>query len=611
MRRALERVTGRVRAAFTAAAVGSVVLASAAQQPSPPAKFASGIELVPVDFYAVTSDGNPIADLKPEEVTVRIGGRSRTLRSLQWIQVDDSITTAGMARVPVPPAPFGSNAASDAGRGLLIALDHESLKTGREAPLRAAVHKLLMSLAPRDRVALVTMPYGGLKVDFTREHDRVSQAFSQIVGQADRNESGRDAACRTRRTLEALGGLLDGLSSPDAPTTVVFITTSLAGPRRDAPMSMAPGQCELRIELFQQVGLSAAAARAHFYIVQPEDPSPPTELWRENIAGAGFTGSENPYVGIEHLSGATGARRLHLASQGPDTLLRVMRETAGYYLAGIEPERSDRGGEKHKVDVEVSRPGVVLRTRPDIFIARADARARDAALTPRSMLREARMYRDLPLRAVGYTSNSRQGRLKVVVLAEPIDPTVTFRSAMVGLFDLEGRLVAQGTVESNPRPGVPVMTALEIEPGRYRLRVAATDATGRGGTVDYQVNAELSPAGPLALSSMMLGLSRPGGFVPRLVFGPEPVALAYLEVYGAPAGSPVSIVMELATTVDGPPLLRIPGAVDSVRRDSQRIATGAIPIAGLKPGDYVIRAVVQAEGQPAGRVVGTLRKEGY
>src|SRR4029453_5080670 len=131
-----------------------------------------------------------------------------------------------------------------------------------------------------------------------------------------------------------------------------------------------------------------------------------------------------------------------------------------------EPERNDRNGEKHQVDVAVSRPGVVLRTRPDIIIARADARGRDAALTPRSMLREARMYRDLPLRAIGYPSGSRGGRVKIVVLAEPIDPAVTFRSAMVGLFDLEGRLVAQGTVESSPGPGMPVITALEAHPGR-------------------------------------------------------------------------------------------------------------------------------------------------
>ena len=330
-------VTGRIRVAFTTVALASVVLAPAAQQQTPPPRFTSGVELVPVDFYAVTSDGQPIPDLKPEEVTIKIGGRPRTIRSMQWIQVDDAIVAAPVQRVVLPPAPFGSNAATDAGRGILIVLDNESLKTGREAPLRAAVHKFLMSLAPRDRVALVTMPYGGLKVDFTREHDRVSQAFSQIVGQADRNETGRDAACRTRRTLEALVGLLDGLSSPDAPTTVMFITSGLSGPRRDAPMSMAPGQCELRIELFQQVGISAAGARAHFYVVQPEDPNPSSVLWRENIAGAGYTGSDNPFEGIEHLSGATGARRLHLATQGPETLLRVMRETTGYYLAGIEP----------------------------------------------------------------------------------------------------------------------------------------------------------------------------------------------------------------------------------------------------------------------------------
>jgi VWFA-related protein len=602
------RLTRRRHLLFTTCLFLSALGLDASQQQAPQ-RFTSGVELVAVDFYAVSSEGQSIPDLKPEEVSLKVDGRPRSIRSMQWIQVDDS-ASPGADRTPVPPAPFGSNVASEAGRGILIALDDESLKTGREALLRAAIRRFLLSLAPRDRVALVTMPYGGLKVDFTRDHDRVNQVFSQIVGQSDRNETGRDAACRTRRTLEALVGLLNGLSSPDAPTTVMFITSGLAGPRRDAPLAMAPGQCELRTELFQQVAVAAAGARAHVYVIQPEDPSPTSALWTENIAGAGFTGSDNQFEGIEHLSGVTGARRLHLASQGPDTLLRVMRETTGYYLAGFEPVPGDRNGDKHQVSVSVTRPGVVLRARPDIVIARADARGRDGAMTPRSMLREARVFRDLPLRAIGYTSNSREGKVKIVVFAEPIEPDVAFRSAMVGLFDMDGRLAAQATVELTPGPGLPVMTAVEAPPGRYRLRVAATDSSGRGGTTDYLVNAELASAGPLALSSIMLGLSRPSGFVPRLVFGAEPVALAYLEVYGAAPGAPVSITMELATSVDGPPLLRIPGAVGDPRAQRQRIATGAIPIGALKPGDYVVRAVVQAEGQPAGRVVGTLRKTG-
>jgi glycine cleavage system aminomethyltransferase T len=138
--------------------------------------------------------------------------------------------------------------------------------------------------------------------------------------------------------------------------------------------------------------------------------------------------------------------------------------------------------------------------------------------------------------------------------------------------------------------------------------VAATDESGRAGTADYDLEAELASAGPLTLSSMMVGISRGGGFSPRLQFSDEPVALAYLEIYGQTNGAPVSIALEIATSPNGPAKLSIPGAVAETRSPDRRLATAAIPIGGLPPGDYVIRAVVSMPGQPSGRVVRTIRK---
>ena len=86
------------------------------------------------------------------------------------------------------------------------------------------------------------------------------------------------------------------------------------------------------------------------------------------------------------------------------------------------------------------------------------------------------------------------------------------------------------------------------------------------------------------------------------------MALAYLEIYGTTGGTPVSVALEIAATPNGPARLTIPGAVADTRSADRRLATAAIPIGGFPPGDYVIRAVVTAEGQPAGRTMGTLRK---
>ena len=598
-------------AAFLAACAMSLFLASGAlvdppsagEQDPPTPVFTSGVELVPVDFLALTATGDPIVDLKPEEVTVKIDGRVRALRSLQWIQVADKSTTDDW----IPP-PFGSNTASDAGRGVIIALEDESLNVGREIPLRSAVSRFLDGLTPRDRVAFVTMPYGGVRVDFTNEHDRIARSLAGVTGQAARSESGSDAACRTRRTLESLVGLLEGLGEPEGPTTVMFFTTGLAGPRRDAPVTMAPGRCELTPEHFQQVGAAAVKARAQFYVIQPEDPAirlGPQPV--ENIAGVGFNGSDNLFEGIEHLSGVTNARRLHLSTAGDETLTRVVRETVGYYLAAFVPEKSERNGERHRFEVSVSRPGAIVRARSELLIARADTRGRRPN-TPQNMLREPKVFRELPMRVVGFVSREPDGRLKVIALAEAIEPGTELRSAAAAIFDQNGHLTAQSTADAAALAATPVVTGFVAKPGAYRLRVAATDASGRAGTADYDLEAELAPAGPLSLSSMMVGLSRGGGFSPRMVFGTEPVAIAYLEIYGPTNGAPLSMALELAASPNGPAKLSIPGAVAQTRSSERHLATAAIPIGGLPAGDYVVRAVVSMDGQASGRVVRTIRK---
>ena len=72
--------------------------------------------------------------------------------------------------------------------------------------MREAVAMLLTSLTPRDRVAVVTLPHGGLKVDFTTDHAQAIKAIEAITGQAPRTESDTDAACRTRDTLHGADG---------------------------------------------------------------------------------------------------------------------------------------------------------------------------------------------------------------------------------------------------------------------------------------------------------------------------------------------------------------------------------------------------------------------
>jgi hypothetical protein len=554
----------------------------------------------------VSRDGTPVEDLTVAEVTVRIGGRVRPVRTLQLISTPPAATDS-LDRLPLP---YGTNAGSDRGRALVLAIDTDSFRPGRETPLRDAVDLLIRGLSPRDRLALVTMPYGGIKVPFTTDHERVRRAFSPIVGNAPPSETGSALACRTRETLEELSAFLDTLGIRDEPAIVMFVTSGLAAPRHDAPLTVAPGMCELRPELFQGVGVTAGAARTHFYVIQPGDAfGHAPVLQRENIAGAGYLGSDNPIEGIEHLAGVTGGKMLHLTGSAETALGRVLRESAVHYLAGIEADRADASGRSQQLDVRVTRPGVEVRTRPHISFPRPDPPlGRPVDPSPRDMLAVPAVFRDLPLRATAFVSpEPDSGTMRIMTAAEPVEPGVQIAALMAALIDAEGRPVSHWVATAEELKRVPIVGAMPASPGAYRLRVAAVDATGRGGSVDYDFEADTPSSGPLKLSSLALGLWRDGGFVPKLQFGAEPVAIGYLELYGGTAGMPVNASLEIARTLNGPALLAVPLAI-RVSGENRYIARGAVAIAALEPGDYIVRAHVALEGHPMTRVVRTLRK---
>jgi VWFA-related protein len=604
-------MTARTRLLLTLTLVSATALAGAGRAASPLSGSQASGNLIAIDFYALTADGRPIADLRPEEVTVRINGRTKTLKSLQFVEVASlaPASTPGEAARPLPP-PFGSNSTSGHGRAFIIVIDDESLRPGKERPMRAAIAQLLANLSPRDRLSVHTVPHGGMKSDFTTDHDKVAQAVNVITGQAPQDESGQDAACRTRNNLESLEGLLYSLAGGEGPTVVLFFSTGLLGPRRDSPITRAPGMCELTPQHFVKVGTAAAAARAQFYIVRPDEgPVRPGALLTETIAGAGFTGSNNPLEGIENLAGVTGAHRLSIPGGGETTLVRVARETAGYYLASVEPEGAEKDRGSHGLDVRVARQGAVVRSRPEFSTTRPKPTpSYGATMTPYDMLRSGRVLRDLPLRAAGFPSlNSPDGKLKIVIYAETIDPAVKITAAAAGLFDSQDRLVDIWNAAESDLGGNTLLAARAVDPGKYRLRLAARDASGRAGTADYEVTAELVTAGSLKLSSMVLGLAR-DKFVPRLQFSTEPVATAYLELYGGTPGDRISAIVEVAQNVDSPAMVSTPLIIEASSEDGRYLATGAVPIGALPAGDFVVRAVVGIEGQPSGRVLRTLRK---
>jgi hypothetical protein len=560
-----------------------------------------------VDFMVVTQAGQPVADLKAEEITLRIDGRVRPIKSLRFVSVAEpsSGSGPGPATEPIAPA-FATSFAPPAPRTVVLIVDDETMPVGQEQKVRRALNSFVTSLPPADRVALVTVPHGGIKVGFTTDRARLRTAIAEISPITPVI----DPMCRTRDTLQTLASTVGLLTrASDQPLVVALLSSSLNGPsvaeeaKRPTGAGVGGvtsqgGSCYLPPDEFVKVGASVADARAQLYIINPD------------------YSTQSVQDGIENLRGQTGAALFHLDAGTEPGLARIARETSAYCIATFDIDPGERIGVPHPASIKTTRKDVEIRARPYLVVGRAAASPGPTAAsaptvtTAYDLVRSGRPAGDLLMRATASPSRSKDGHINVIGLFEPLDPSVPLMTAAAALFDENGMAVDYWQGEADKMKSWPTTIGLKAPPGAYRLRIAAIDAKGRAGVVDQTLLAELQPAGPLQLSGLMLGVTRDGTFSPRLSFSTETRATGYVELYGGSEGAQVAAMFEIARSTNGPAILQIPGALAATSEEGRFTATATIPVGALSPGDYVIRAVVGVVGQPQGRVVRTLHKAG-
>jgi VWFA-related protein len=555
-----------------------------------------------VDFIALDADGAPVSDLQASDIEIRIAERVRAVRTLR--RVSAAPAPASAAPSSRMPAPYGTNDAVSAGRRFILIIDQESIMAGREQLFRDAIEGLLAQFTPVDRAMVAALPFGGVLTPFTADIVRIRLAAGRVTGQGARAETGSELACRTRRFLESLEGMLRTEGTQSSPQTLILFTAGLAAPRRDAPMGLMPGMCELVVDQFRRVASAAGVARANVYVMQPADVGIRASLPRPTLGGIGDLGSDNPNEGIEHLAGVTGGARLPLDASGTNSLLKVARESSTYYVAELEPARGEVFNRSRSLNVRVSRRGVTVRVRPEIAFSDI-ARPATARLTVTDVLASSEAVTDLRLRAGGFTVRDTTGNLRVGVLIEPVDASVVLGSAGAILIEDSGRVVAHWNArDATERPLIGAMSVPAA--GSYRIRVAAIDASGRAGVAEADVEAALTQVGGLSLGSLLLSASHAGTTTLQLEFGSEPTARAAFDIYGSEAQR-LSARLEVARDLDAPAIATFPMTL--TRADDTRvIAMGTLPLGALPPGDYVVRGVIRLEDGTTGRVVRTLRK---
>jgi VWFA-related protein len=609
------------RTALTVMLVAVGAVGVLAQQPAapqtptnqPPAPvFRSGTDVVAIDVAVTTDKGDVVPALTTSDFKVEIDGKPRRIVSAEWIRQDPAPAGAATAPRRVSDTDASSNDGGSSGRLVLLAFDTEGLSAGGGRGAALTAGKFLDQLSPTDQVGLIEVPRGK-EVPFTLDRSVLREALSHVVGQQMRvppllhsigiseafdvdagntfalsrmverecppGYQTRDPACpkivqeeaqtivqayRTRSdtTMRAFAGLLGALGKIEGPKVVIWISGGLSLAFQD-------------VELGTLVS-DAAAANTTVYVVHLDSPTAGMDASEMHRSPSAMEDRSMRLRGLEIMAGATRGAVFSSSGDGANAFDRISREMRAYYLLGAEALPSDRDGHSHKIKVTVLKPGALVRARREFTVPTSVAASRGG--TPeeqvRGVLQAPLIATELPLRVATYNLRAPAGDKVRVVVASDIGrrETATLQ-ATVGyvVTTADGKVVANAFMPTTAdlldpdTPGAVHSTvAIDLLPGRYRLKLAVVDAAGRRGSVERTFDAGLAGAAGLQVADLML--------TPPLTTSESSVRLADSE--------------------SAPALSRLEVPLGEAREKGRFSAEGPLPLGLLPPGKYLARAVV-------------------
>jgi VWFA-related protein len=640
----------RFSCALSIAGLFAAVTLAAAQDPPPPSQtFRTAVDVVPVDVSVIGEGGKPVAGLAGGDFVLTVDGRPRRIASAQFVSA---------VRDQKPPAStptyYSTNTASG-GRLILFLVDQGSIGRGRGRAVMESVSRFVSQLTPADRVGLIAFPGSATQIDFTQNHALVQSALPRLVGQAETfdttarigvsealaiQQGDRTAlntviqrecaaqggenleSCRTRVQTEAIGmaslveertqntvaalrAVTDRLAALEAPKTVVFISEGLVLDR---------------VSDLGWLGPAAARGQLTIQVLHLEAPAADASSARE----AATPGRDRALArdGLNVIAGTTRGGVFQISGNADNALDRLALELSGYYLLSFEPESGDRDGKPHKIKVDVpGRSGTEIRARGEFSVGAPSARTDDTVLA--DTLQSPILASDIALRLAAFTLKDPEGdKLRLLMVAE-IDRGANPEGRLAlayALSDENGRVIAtqiDRDVKTPVQPASKTQTytgfILSDATGPHTLKVAVLDDSGRRGSVEHKFRPALNTVGQIKAADLLLADDRVGGGKATPALGGEftsGMVNGYIELY-APGDllKNATVIFEVAENEEA---RAIDGAVGKVQPSSaeqpdRRAIEGTVPTALLPPGDYVARAVINADGRRVGQVARPFR----
>jgi VWFA-related protein len=659
---------------------------AAGQPPQPPPPQTQGptfrvrVDYVEVDIVVTDKQGNLVRDLKKEDFQVLEDGKAQTISAFSLVDIPIERPDRPLFQ-PDPIEPdVKTNERPFDGRIYVMVIDDYHTNFGRSARVKAAAKQFIeRRLGANDLMAVVhTFGPSEANQEFTSNKRLLLAAVNRTQGrkltsatanrtaeyyrtrdfrqQGDPVNDPEDAerSFNARSTLDTLRNVAEWFSSVRGRRkTILFVSEGIDYDIHDIIAPTGSNHLGASMVLDATRDAIAAATRANVSIYGI-DPRGLTDLGDDSIEIGSFPDDTSTGIGqgslynelrlaqdsLRVLSEETGGFAVVNRNDFSTAYERIVADNSSYYVLAYYPPDA-RPGRVHKIDVRVTRPGLVVRARRAHVTPKetkaASANAKDVR-TP-----EVRDALDSPLPISG---------LAMQVFAAPFKGTAPNASVLFGV-EMRGRdlrlansdrlqlsyyaIDAQGKVKGgstdaltmNLKPetkarieqyGVRMLNRLDLPPGRYQLRFAAHDSGGGAvGSVLYDLDVPDFVKSPISMSGIAM-TSQAAAVRPtvrpdeqlRAVLPAPPVALrtfpqddevaVFAEIYDNSASTPHKVdITATVTTDEGKVLFKTDEERDSSDLGGKSGGYGyttRIPMKDLAPGPYVLTISARSRVSP-------------
>jgi VWFA-related protein len=543
----------------------------AAQAPAdqPPLTFRVEVNYVEVDAVVTDAQGMPVTNLTKDDFELFEDGRRQEVSSFALVNIPIERAERPLFSSAPIEADVQSNESVE-GRIYLMVLDDLHTDFTRTPRVKAAATRFIQNnFGTNDLAAVVFTGRAGDGQDFTNNPRLLVAAINKFNGRKLRSATlNRIEGARVNPSTQALepGDDIDQMDrafrARSMANSVRKLSEFMAGVRgrRKSLLLIGEGVDFDIYEAVGQLGSTAssvlldthdaiAAATRGNVTVYTIDPRGLANAEGDLIEVSSTIGNANAQSVQNELRLSQDSLRVLADSTGGFAAVnqndlngafdRIVTENSSYYMLGFHSNNDRRSGRFRKLEVRVRRPGLRVRNRSGYYEARGRAPSQPSGSTSPNALAPAvseALGSPLPMAGVpikvfaapfkGTAPNAAVALVFEVDVRnlDFVESGGTFNEQVEVAFtsvNVQGKVfpgerqtatltLKPDTYERAKERGLRVLSQASLPPGRYQMRVAAGNKSGKAGSVVYDLEVPDFSKPPLVMSGVALTAASAG-----------------------------------------------------------------------------------------------------